>query len=242
MIRRMKTAGWLLVVVGVVCLISYPVQEVKDAWQTWSSPLTGKVIVLDPGHGGPDGGAVGENGTEEKEITLQISEDLRDYLQQSGAIVYLTREDGNDLSSDEAGSLSRRKAEDIRNRVDFIEDQEADFFLSLHLNAIPSHKWRGAQTFYNSKNEKSKSLAKFIQSEIRTSLDNTTREAMGLNNIYILKHTEAPGALVEAGFLSNPDERTLLESNEYQRKMAESIYRGILRYVTELEYPDDSEE
>ncbi|UOQ91554.1 N-acetylmuramoyl-L-alanine amidase CwlD [Halobacillus shinanisalinarum] len=241
MIRRMKTIGWLLAVVGVVCLISYPVQEVKDAWQTWSSPLSGKVVVLDPGHGAPDGGAVGRNGTEEKDITLELSQYLRDYLQEAGAIVYLTRDDDNDLSSDE-GSLSRRKAEDIRKRVDFIKSKKADLFLSLHLNAIPSEKWRGAQTFYNPKSDKSESLAKFIQSEIETNLENTTRKSMGLTNIYLLKHTKAPGALVEAGFLSNQEERTLLESEEYQRKMAASVYRGILRYVTELEYPEDSEE
>ncbi|MGI8317297.1 N-acetylmuramoyl-L-alanine amidase CwlD [Halobacillus mangrovi] len=237
MIRRMKTFVWLAGIVALVWLVSYPIQEAKDAWTVWSSPLSGKVIVIDPGHGGPDGGAEGSDGTQEKEITLQMSEYLRDYLQEAGALVYLTRYEDTDLSSEGAGSLSRRKSEDIRNRVQYIEEKEADFYLSIHLNAIPSSKWRGAQTFYNPNMDESEYLAKFIQSEIKTNLENTTRESLGLSNIYLLRNVKAPGALVEAGFLSNPEERELLKSDDYQRKMAASIYQGVLRYVTEREYP-----
>ncbi|ELK47872.1 MULTISPECIES: N-acetylmuramoyl-L-alanine amidase CwlD [unclassified Halobacillus] len=237
MIRRMKTFFWLAGIVILVCAVSYPLQEAKDAWTVWSSPLSGKVVVLDPGHGGPDGGAEGTDGTQEKEITLRLAEYVRDYLQQAGAIVYLTRYDDEDLSSEAAGSLSRRKAEDIKKRVQFVKDKEADFYLSLHLNAIPSPKWKGAQTFYNPDVSESEQLAKFIQDEIRSNIGNTTREAMGLTNIYILKHIEAPGALVEAGFLSNEQERELLKTEDYQRKVAASVYQGVLRFVTEREYP-----
>ncbi|QAS52641.1 N-acetylmuramoyl-L-alanine amidase CwlD [Halobacillus litoralis] len=234
--RRMKTFLWLVGIVILVCAVSYPLQEAKDAWTVWSSPLSGKVIVLDPGHGGPDGGASGKDGTEEKDITLQLAEYLQDYLQQAGALVYLTRYEDTDLSSEGAGSLSRRKSEDIRNRVQYIKEKEADFYLSLHLNAIPSAKWSGAQTFYNPEVADSEHLAKFIQSEIRSNMENTDREALGLTNIYLLKHVEAPGALVEAGFLSNETERELLKTDEYQRKIAASIYQGVLRFVTEREY------
>ncbi|MGP4063021.1 N-acetylmuramoyl-L-alanine amidase CwlD [Halobacillus sp. H74] len=234
--RRMKTFLWLVGIVILVCAVSYPLQEAKDAWTVWSSPLSGKVIVLDPGHGGPDGGASGKDGTEEKDITLQLAEYLQDYLQQAGALVYLTRYEDTDLSSEGAGSLSRRKSEDIRNRVQYIKEKEADFYLSLHLNAIPSAKWSGAQTFYNPGVADSEHLAKFIQSEIRSNMENTDREALGLTNIYLLKHVEAPGALVEAGFLSNERERELLKTDEYQRKIAASIYQGVLRFVTEREY------
>ncbi|ASF37772.1 N-acetylmuramoyl-L-alanine amidase CwlD [Halobacillus halophilus] len=240
MIRKMKTTLWLVGIIILVCLVSYPLQEAKDAWTLWSSPLSGKIIVLDPGHGGADGGAEGTDGTQEKDITLRMSEYLRDYLQEAGALVYLTRNEDKDLASENAGSLSRRKSEDIRNRVQYIKEKEADFYLSIHLNAIPSPKWRGAQTFFNSNNPQSEHLAKFIQSEIRTNLENTDRQAMDLTSIYLLKHVEAPGALVEAGFLSNGEERELLKSEEYQRKMAASIYQGVLRYVTEREYPSEN--
>ncbi|MFC7061860.1 N-acetylmuramoyl-L-alanine amidase CwlD [Halobacillus seohaensis] len=237
MVRRLKTIFWFVAILICVSIIAIPVQEVKDTWQTWSSPLFGKVIVLDPGHGGPDAGASGANGTEEKGITLNLSNYLKDYLQEAGAIVFLTREDDRDLSpaplSTKPGSLSARKAEDIRKRIGIINDSNADLFISLHLNASPNTQWRGAQTFFNPNKEASEKLANDIQGEIRDNLENTNREPAGLRNIYILKHGDPPGALVEGGFLSNPQERELLESEDYQRKVAASIYRGILKYMTE---------
>jgi N-acetylmuramoyl-L-alanine amidase len=172
--------------------------------------------------------------TEERKDPMELR---KKKSQEAGALVYLTRYEDADLSSEDAGSLSRRKSEDIRNRVQYIDEKEADFYLSIHLNAIPSPKWRGAQTFYNPNVSDSEHLAKFIQSEIKTNLENTTREALGLSNIYLLRHVKAPGALVEAGFLSNSQERELLKSDEYQRKVSASIYQGVLRYVTEREYP-----
>nr|WP_255437766.1 N-acetylmuramoyl-L-alanine amidase CwlD [Thalassobacillus sp. CUG 92003] len=221
-------------------MYAYPMNEVKDAWQTWSLPLTGKVIVLDPGHGGPDGGAVGADDTLEKDIALSVAKYLRDYLQQNGATVYMTREEDKDLAAEDTSGLSRRKSEDIRNRVALIHEKETDFFISLHLNAIPSPEWSGAQSFYYPGQERSQDLAQFIQAEIKRNLENTTREAMALNSMYLLKQASVPGALVEIGFLSNVHERELLKTEDYQRKMAASIYQGMLRYATEEEYPEDS--
>ncbi|WP_386064504.1 N-acetylmuramoyl-L-alanine amidase CwlD [Thalassobacillus hwangdonensis] len=236
--HRLKIITWLCGLTILVFLVAYPIQEAKDTWQSWSLPLAGKVIVLDPGHGGPDGGAVGSDETLEKDIALQVSDYLRDYLQEAGALVYMTREEDVDLAAEGTSGLARRKSEDIRARVAFIKDKDPDFFLSMHLNAIPSSKWHGAQTFYYPELEGSKHLASFIQSEIKRNLENTERSAMAINGIYVLKHADTPGALVEIGFLSNPHERDLLKSDTYQRKMAASIYEGILRYTTEGEYPE----
>ncbi|MRH44870.1 N-acetylmuramoyl-L-alanine amidase CwlD [Aquibacillus halophilus] len=233
MSQSFKIASWIIGAVLLVVLIQYPIQKTADSWETWSLPLSGKVIVLDPGHGAPDGGAVGADGTLEKDIALDVSKQLRDYLQQAGALVYLTRETDQDLAAEDTKGLSRRKSEDIRKRVEFIKAKEADFFVSVHLNALSSTQWHGAQTFYYPSLAESKSLAKFIQAEIIRNLENTTREALALNGMYILKHAESPGALVEIGFLSNSHERELLKTREYQRKIAGSIYEGILRYVTE---------
>src|SRR5699024_9369214 len=99
----------LLWVVGLgllIVLIQYPVKQTEPAWTTWSLPLSGKTIVLDPGHGGVDGGAVGSDKTQEKEITLEISKKLQHYLQQSGALVYLTREKDEDLSDRKSTRLN----------------------------------------------------------------------------------------------------------------------------------------
>ncbi|UFT99537.1 N-acetylmuramoyl-L-alanine amidase CwlD [Radiobacillus kanasensis] len=230
--RAIKVISWLMGVVVLILLIQYPIQKSKDSWESWSLPLSGEVIVIDPGHGGPDGGAVGKDNTLEKDIALEVSKVLQDYLQQSGALVYLTRESDVDLAEDDTAGLSRRKVEDIRKRVAFIQEKQADLFVSIHLNALPSTKWSGAQTFYYPSLDASENLAKLIQSEIKRNLENTNRDAMALDSMYLLKHAETPGALVEIGFLSNEHERELLKTTSYQRKIAASIYEGILRHAT----------
>lgn len=230
--RYVKIASWIIGATLLVLLVQFPIQKSTDSWDSWSLPLSGQVIVLDPGHGGPDGGAVGSDNTLEKDIALDVTKLLRDYLQQSGALVYLTREEDRDLAAEGTEGLARRKAEDLRNRLEFIKDKEADFFISVHLNALSSKQWRGAQSFYYPSLEKSENLAKFIQSEIIRNLENTKRDALAINGMYLLKHAEIPGALVELGFLSNANERELLKTKNYQRKIAASMYEGILRYAT----------
>ncbi|MBS4220919.1 N-acetylmuramoyl-L-alanine amidase CwlD [Bacillus sp. FJAT-49711] len=204
----------------------------KDSFDTWNLPLTGKIIYLDPGHGGPDGGAEGGE-TQEKDIALNVSHKLRDYLQEQGALVLMTRETDTDLASPDTRGLSRRKTEDLHKRLKIINESEADLFLSIHLNAIPSPRWSGAQTFYAPHNSDNKRAAKFIQQELVLSLGNTTREAKTIQQIFLLKNAKKPGALVEIGFLSNPNERESLKQDDYQEKVAFSIYKGIMRYFSE---------
>ncbi|MBP1970936.1 N-acetylmuramoyl-L-alanine amidase [Virgibacillus natechei] len=234
--RSIKFIIWAAGFLLLIFLIQFPIQESEEASETstpWSLPLSGKTIVIDPGHGGVDGGAVGKDETLEKDIALSISKKLQSYLHQSGALVYLTREEDVDLAAEDTEGYSRRKMEDIRNRLQFIHDQEADFFLSLHLNALPSDKWSGAQTFYYPEQDESRHLAQMIQSEIIRNLENTDRTPLANNGVYLLKNAEIPGALVEVGFLSNEQERELLKQDEYQQRMSASIYEGILRYATE---------
>lgn len=231
--RIINIAFWLIGFVILIFLISFPIQQTKLMWGSLSLPLSGKVIVIDPGHGGPDGGAIGRDKTSEKEITLIVAKKVRDYLQQSGALVYLTREADKDLASEQTKGLSARKSEDIRNRLAFIYEKEADLFITIHLNALPSTRWRGAQTFYNSHLDENEHLAKMIQAELIRNLENTNRQALQIQNIYLLKYAEVPGSLVELGFLSNEEERELLKDSKYQRKLALSIYQGILKYMTE---------
>jgi N-acetylmuramoyl-L-alanine amidase len=229
-----KVFLWLIGLAILIFLIQFPIMQSETAWnQSWSLPLSGKTIVIDPGHGGPDGGAVGKDDTLEKDIALSVSEKIQDYLLQTGALVYLTREEDVDLAAEGTQGLSKRKAEDIRNRLKFIHDKEADFFITLHLNALPSTKWHGAQTFYYPQSDENRHLATMIQEEIIRNLENTTRSPLVINNLYLLKHAEVPGALVEIGFLSNEQERELLKQEDYQQQMAASIYEGILRYATE---------
>lgn len=209
----------------------------EEVSKSWRLPLSGKVIYLDPGHGGPDGGA-GDKDALEKDLALNISLKLRDFLQEQGALVIMTREIDKDLASPETKGYRKRKREDLKTRLKLINSSEADLFLSIHLNSIPSPKWSGAQTFFTPHFEENERIAKFIQDEFISSLGNTTRKAKIINNVYILKHAKKPGALVEVGFLSNPEERRNLITSAYQEKIAVSIYKGISRYFTNEETPN----
>ncbi|WP_128896401.1 N-acetylmuramoyl-L-alanine amidase CwlD [Longirhabdus pacifica] len=225
----------LLAIFVIVGLLSY--DNTTTTWTQWTLPLSGQVIVIDPGHGGPDGGAVSKNGLLEKDINLDISLYLRDYLQQAGAIVYMTREGDYDLA--EEGKQIRRKRQDILRRAEIIQEKQAQLFISIHMNSIPSSRWSGAQTFYHSSGDPdSKKLAFFIQDEIKSSLNNTDREILPADSIYLLKTLEIPGALVEAGFLSNATESSLLGEAAYQQKIALAIYQGVLRYSSGEEFTD----
>lgn len=226
-----KITLWTLGVIILILLIQFPIKKGELMWRTVPLPLSGKTIVIDPGHGGIDGGAVGKDGTQEKEIALDVAKQTRDYLQQAGALVYLTREEDKDLAGEDV--KGRRKSKDIRNRLTFIHDKEPELFITIHLNALPSSRWSGAQTFFYPSYPENNHLATMIQDEIIRNLENTNRTPLEMNHIYLLKHAEVPGALVEIGFLSNDEELKLLKDKKYQDQMAASIYKGIIRYVTE---------
>ncbi|MEI7028285.1 N-acetylmuramoyl-L-alanine amidase CwlD [Paenibacillus sp. y28] len=226
---KLGLSGFLLVLA--LYLLTYELPSTRT-WTYWTTPLSGKVIALDAGHGGPDGGAVSESGVIEKDINLAISLYLRDYLQQAGAIVLMTRESDQDLADADTKGYSKRKTEDLLRRVDFIRKNKADLLVSVHLNSIPSNKWSGAQTFYSPQNTEGKVLSTLIQEELKASLGNTERLARPENTVYLLKATELPASLIEVGFLSNPGEASLLATEKYQKKLAEAIYRGILRYCS----------
>jgi len=220
-------------------IISYDMPTAKT-WNYWSLPLSGKVIAIDAGHGGPDGGAVSRDGLIEKDINLAISLYLRDYLQQAGAIVIMTREGDYDLADDDTKGLRRRKTEDLKQRVRTIEAKGVDLFVSVHLNSIPSNRWSGAQAFYYPNHPDNKQLADLMQEELKITLENTNRTAKTVNTVYLLQALRMPSVLVEVGFLSHPQESLLLGNDMYQRKIATSIYRGILRYESEARSKDYS--
>lgn len=228
--RKWKIVGFILGLLVLFLILQHNFTE-NNSWKSWNLPLSGKIILVDPGHGGPDGGA-GSDQTLEKDIALKISLKLRDYLQQQGALVNMTRDSDIDLAAPDTRGYSRRKVEDLKNRLKLINNPDNNFFVSIHLNAIPSSKWSGAQTFYAPQHIENEKAAKFIQDELRKNLGNTTRKAKPLTHVYILKYAKKPGVLVEVGFLSNPAERANLKKDSYQEKVADSIYKGIIRYFT----------
>lgn len=228
--RKWKIIGFIAGLVVLFFILQHDFSE-NNSWKSWNLPLSGKIILLDAGHGGPDGGA-GTGDTLEKDIALEITKKVRDYLQEQGALVIMTRDKDEDLADEGTKGYSRRKVEDLKKRLKMINKSDHDLFVSIHLNAIPSARWSGAQTFYAPNHKKNARAAKFIQEELRRNLENTTRKAKPINQVYILKHAKKPGVLVEVGFLSNPGEKALLKKDDYQEKVAASINMGVLRYFT----------
>lgn len=228
--RRLKIMGFIAGLLALFFILQHDFNE-NSSWKTWNLPLSGKIILLDAGHGGPDGGA-GTGKTLEKDIALEITHKVRDYLQEQGALVIMTREKDEDLADPGTKGYSRRKVEDLKKRLKIINTSDNDLFVSIHLNAIPSARWSGAQTFYAPHHKENARAAKFIQEELRRNLENTNRKAKPINQVYILKNAKKPGVLVEVGFLSNPTEKALLKKESYQEKVAASINMGILRYFT----------
>lgn len=230
--HNLKIFGTLLLMMLVLTIALHDL-PIDRSWSSWSLPLSGQIFVIDPGHGGPDGGAKGSDGTDEKEITLKISEYLRDYLNEAGALVIMTRETDTDLAQEGTKGLSKRKFEDLKNRVKLANESMADFYISIHLNSTPSSRWRGAQTFYYPFKEENEIMAKSIQNQLTSNLQNTNRTSLPRTDILVLKYVNMPSTMVEVGFLSNPEEAQLLKDEEYQRKVAFAIYQGMLDYYSE---------
>lgn len=187
-----------------------------------SLPLSGKVIVIDPGHGGKDAGTSYAN-ILEKDINLNISFKLQDELIKSGCSVILTRDGDYDLGSPNA---LRRKKSDFDNRIELINNSHADIYLSIHTNYLEDSTYFGGQTFYYG--DINKMLAEKIQSRINTL--GYTRSVKQMPNVYMYRQLSVKGVLIETGFLSNAKERNLLISDEYQTNLSKIIVAGIIDY------------
>lgn len=226
--RKIKTVMVLAAMLALLTGRFYAGAE-SDA-TVLSYGIAGKTIVVDPGHGGIDSGAVGrQTRVPEKEITLAISKKLVRALSQAGAMVVLTRETDTDLSGDLHGSLIEKKRHDLSQRVAKAEQVKADLYLSIHTNADPSPRWYGAQTFYYANSEESKILANCIQDELVRILGNNKRKAKE-GVFYIMEKTTMPTVIIEVGFISNPREERLLMDELYQTRIAYAIMSGLVKY------------
>ena len=186
-------------------------------------PLTGKTIVVDAGHGKEDPGTSYAN-IYEKDINLQIALYLEKYLGSNGANVILTRDGDYDLSSPNA---KYRKKSDFDNRIKLINGSSADMYVSIHLNYLSDSAYFGPQVFFEGKNE---DMAKTIQSVMNEYLNGDRKVKKIPNDTYMYNKLKVDGVLIECGFLSNKKERELLNSSDYQKKVALSISEGIIEY------------
>ena len=190
------------------------------------------IIIIDAGHGGEDGGAVGADGTNEKDINLEIALKLNEILTVMGYETRMVRTTDISICEGDCKTLREKKVSDIRNRTAIMEEYENCLYISVHQNKYEDSSIWGAQTFYSPNNEQSKTLAQFIQSSIATALqpDNKRQIKQSGTSIYVLYNAAKPAVMVECGFISNRKELSQLKSEEYQSKMAFSIMSGIINY------------
>ena len=186
------------------------------------------LIVLDAGHGGFDPGKVGVNGALEKDLNLSIVKKLKELLEEEGFPVQLTRE--SDTLLGPANSTSKKK-DDMIARIEKVTKLKPFFTISIHQNSFPNESVSGPQVFYYKDSEESATMAQVIQDVLNHQLSPAKKRAPQSNtNYYLLTRTPTPTVIVECGFLSNPTEADLLIQDEYQSRIAYSIFLGILSY------------
>lgn len=225
--RRKSTIILVGALMFCLCLSLVITANVKEM-PVISYAVANKIIVIDPGHGGTDAGAV-RGKIIEKDITLSISQKLAQELSQAGAAVIMIRNSDTDMMPE---GQKFHKREDLKVRVQKANESKADLYISIHTNADSNPRWFGAQTFYNPSSEASKLLAESIQGELTRILANTTRQALR-GDYYVMNNTEMPAVIVEVGFISNPREGELLSKEDYQKKVAYAILSGIAKYEGE---------
>ncbi len=226
--KKLRIVMTLLLFVSVFYL-SRQGAALEEQYTAALSNPSSPVVVLDAGHGHNDPGKIGTDGALEKDINLSITKYLQNYLEESGIAVILTREDDSPLYQE---SDSNKKRGDMKTRISKIENANPSVTVSIHQNSYPDPAVSGPQVFYYTTSTEGKSLAECIQNNFTYAVgDKNTRASKANQDYYLLRHTSCPIVICECGFLSNPDECAKLQEEDYQKKIAWSIYLGIMEYL-----------
>jgi N-acetylmuramoyl-L-alanine amidase len=209
----------------------------KDTGIIESTPRSYPIVVIDAGHGGEDGGAIGINGCIEKDINLSIAKSLYETLSASGIECVLTRSEDILLYDRTQDYEGRKKALDMKARLEIVNKYDNAIFVSIHQNSFPIEKYNGFQAYYSSNSEASQRLAITIEEGIKNSLQpNNKRVAKASEGkIYLLDNLYCPAVLLECGFLSNTDECELLCSESYRVRMCNAISDAIISFLNETQ-------
>ena len=181
-----------------------------------------------PSHGGVDSGSV-SNTFLEKDMNLILVQELEKILVSRGAVVYLTRDGDYDL----ANSTLNRKRNDLYNRVKLINNSGCDLYISMHLNASPSSRWNGIQIFYSSVLKENKILGEIVTNTLKSNMKNV-RDLKLENGYYMYSKIKVPGILVEAGFISNPNDNYKIRQKEYREILLNNISDAISKYFGQI--------
>ncbi len=214
----MKKNKWLILLMFLFVL-SLPFYVKSNRKNTL---LNGIRVVIDAGHGKPDMGASAYE-IDEAPLNLQLSLKLKKSLENLGCHVILTRENENDLAENNAVS---RKKKDMEKRIQIINDEKNDFFISLHINKFDNESVKGLHVFYDSSKSFSLELAQSIQNALNQSVKQEKQIKRG--DFYLFNHSRISGVLIECGFLSNQNDRENLQSENYQNQIIEAITQGII--------------
>lgn len=197
-----------------------------------NAPQAMPTIIIDAGHGGEDGGAIGKNGVYEKELNLEISMLLSSMLTERGYDVVLTRSEDILLYDKNSDYKGRKKELDLAARVEIASNYKNCIFISIHMNAFSDSKYSGLQVYYSSNNANSKILADTVQNLVKEALQpSNNRKTKQGDGLFVLDRIESPAVLIECGFLSNYEECEKLCNEEYQKKLAFIISTAIEKYI-----------
>ncbi len=219
--KQIKTFCFLLFIsLGIATVFFYP--------ETIPSFSQRKTVILDAGHGAPDGGAVGYNGTLEKDINLSIVLKLREILEARGFRVILTRDGDNGIYDSSAETIHEKKVSDMHKRRDIVNNSNAELFVSVHMNAFSDPQSSGLHVFYARNHPEAESIAENIQNSIANLTGAKVHTVKAASeSLYLMKDPAPPSVLIECGFISNPKEEKLLNGDEYQSKIAFAIADAI---------------
>jgi len=191
------------------------------------------VIIIDPGHGGIDGGAVGVSGVVEKDINLAISLMLKDMFEINGFDVIMTRTEDVSIHDDGVKGVRKQKVSDLKNRLKIVNNQPDAIFISIHQNKFESSKSKGAQMFFGPNNSGSEMLAALIQQNFAASLQpgNSREIKKAGKDLYLMYNAKCPAVLIECGFLSNAQDEQMLVQSEYQSQISFEIFGSVVQFL-----------
>ena len=225
----LKRYGWVYLYVaafflGCAGLLRHTVESVGNMQPFSAYP----VVVIDAGHGAPDGGSTGITGTREEAVNLAIARRLEALLGLMGYDTLMTRAT-SDCIATEGDTIRQRKQSDLKNRVTMINNQPSAVVVSIHQNHFPDSRYYGPQVFYGNGAEQ---LAAFAQKALSEALaPGSKRQPKPASGVYLMEHIDHPGLLVECGFLSNPEEERRLNDPQHQKKLAAVLAAVLAQYV-----------
>lgn len=226
---RIGVLFYCLTIVTVLALAEWGSRAVTAIAE--STPLEREIcLIIDPGHGGVDGGATSCTGLVESTYNLDIALRLKDLFHLLGYETKMTRE--TDVSIYTKGeTIAQKKASDLKERVRIVNETENALLLSIHQNNFSDSRYSGAQVFY-ADTPGSEELAKQLQSTFAATINpGSSRSIKKSTGVYLMEHIQRPGVLIECGFLSNPAEEARLRDPEYQRKLCCVIAAGVNQYL-----------